>query len=282
MKTLLYRMDCLTNMHVGSGDVNYSIIDNEIEKDPVLKNVAVIHPSGVKGALKEYFGSAGVDEKIINYIFGNGISINDRENSTNTSKVKKTVPGNYKFMGATLMARPLRVSDGAASYILTSSDELLNQQMNLFRALNIKSINGKSIENFSVNINKDVIVVSNTDEVKSIEGKNVTAFNKLQNRDVLTELIGPSFAIASADFLGTQDYPFIARNCLDSNGISQNLWYEEVVPHESVFYFAVMAENEYLDEFKAVMENVIQFGGNASIGYGFAKVHCVAESPEVL
>ena len=48
MKTLIYQVRCLTNMHVGSGDTAYNIIDNEIEKDPVLNNTAVINPSGVK------------------------------------------------------------------------------------------------------------------------------------------------------------------------------------------------------------------------------------------
>ena len=282
MKTLLYRVDCLTNMHVGSGDVNYSIIDKEVEKDPVLKNVAVIHPSGIKGALKEHFESVGVSAAVINHIFGNEVRDND-------SRERKTVAGSYKFMGAMLMARPLRVSKGQVSYVLTTSDELIRHQIKLFNALNIKSINGNSIESFSIMPGKEDILVSNIGEVESVEGKEAKAFSALsKNNDfmaqkaVLETLIGPSFAIAGADFLGAQDYPFMARNHLNENGISQNLWYEEVVPHESIFYFIVMADDKYLDEFKSVMEeNVIQFGGNASIGYGFAKVRCVAESPEV-
>ena len=35
MKTVFYKIDCLTNLHVGSGEVNYNIIDNEVEKDAV-------------------------------------------------------------------------------------------------------------------------------------------------------------------------------------------------------------------------------------------------------
>lgn len=70
----------------------------------------------------------------------------------------------------------------------------------------------------------------------------------------------------------------IARNCLNDQGISENLWYEEIVPHESVFYFPVLADNNYIEEFKNTMENIIQFGANASLGYGLAKVSCFAES----
>ena len=39
------------------------------------------------------------------------------------------------------------------------------------------------------------------------------------------------------------------------------------------------AEN-YQEEFKNKMESIIQFGANASVGCGYAKVHCIAESGE--
>lgn len=46
------------------------------------------------------------------------------------------------------------------------------------------------------------------------------------------------------------------------------------------FYFAVLAEEDYQEKFKNKMESIIQFGANASVGYGYAKVHCIAESGE--
>lgn len=271
MKTLLYRMDCLTNMHVGSGDVNYSIVDNEIEKDPILKNIAVIHSSGIKGALKDYFEHSGYDKDMISYIFGNEIV-------TENPKERRTLPGNYKFFGATLMAKPLRVSDGTVSYVLTTSDELITQQVKLFNDLSIEDIKGNSIENFSVKVDENDILVSHPGEINEVEGIPVKPFDISNAYEVIEALIAPSFAIGDANFFGNQDYPFMVRNCLDENGISKNLWYEEVLPHESVLYFAVMADVKYINEFKKAMENVIQFGGNASIGYGFAKLQCVAES----
>ena len=70
----------------------------------------------------------------------------------------------------------------------------------------------------------------------------------------------------------------MARNCLE-NGISKNLWYEEVVPHESVFVFGVLSDGTKLgdsclqsfDE-KICKDSLIQFGGNATVGYGLTKV----------
>ena len=54
MTANLYFIKCLTNLHVGSGDVNFNIIDEEIEKDPVT-GYPTINASGVKGALRQFF-----------------------------------------------------------------------------------------------------------------------------------------------------------------------------------------------------------------------------------
>ena len=35
MAAIIVNLECITNMHVGNGDVNYNIIDNEVEKDPI-------------------------------------------------------------------------------------------------------------------------------------------------------------------------------------------------------------------------------------------------------
>ena len=75
--------------------------------------------------------------------------------------------------------------------------------------------------------------------------------------------------------------PVLARNHLD-NGISQNLWYEEVVPHEAVFFTAVLTDgtssgDEALESFDQHITgekgySLVQFGGNASVGYGLTKI----------
>ena len=64
--------------------------------------------------------------------------------------------------------------------------------------------------------------------------------------------------------------PVLARNHLES-GVSQNLWYEEVVPRESYFGFTILVPegHEHFDDFNALLQDkVIQLGANATIGYG--------------
>ena len=68
--------------------------------------------------------------------------------------------------------------------------------------------------------------------------------------------------------------PVIARN---SVGEQTNLWYEEVVPHKSIFYFAVVTSTSEADDLldvltESVRGKIIQFGANASVGYGLCKV----------
>lgn len=93
--------------------------------------------------------------------------------------------------------------------------------------------------------------------------------------------------------------PVIARNALD-NGKSVNLWYEEVVPRESIFYTVLCYYNN-LDDTKKdqrgrsdknkfdmayklfeekLLKESIQIGANASIGYGITNFSKLGDSHE--
>ena len=62
--------------------------------------------------------------------------------------------------------------------------------------------------------------------------------------------------------------PIIARNVLD-NGESKNLWYEQVLPAETVLY-TIIQENE--DKLAKELDGqIVQIGANATIGYGYCK-----------
>lgn len=64
--------------------------------------------------------------------------------------------------------------------------------------------------------------------------------------------------------------PIIARNVLE-NGESKNLWYEQVIPAETVFY-TLIDDNED-KTLAAKLENnaIVQIGAGATIGYGYCK-----------
>lgn len=260
MKVYLYKMECLTNMHVGSGDVNYNIIDNEVERDPVT-GLPTINSSGVKGALRNHFKLSAVDDIEQEQFFGSDHY--DGENG-NTTKQDKSKPGNCKFLNANLLLRPMRVSKGNRPYVLVTTKEILEQF-------------NKHLENFSIkeklNIDFSENNLKNKKEIaEKVEGYNVKFLEKKPN-----DFANDQIAVMEHKDYKSVDLPVIARNHLE-NGISQNLWYEEIVPHKSVFYFTVLATDKKINEY--IDGKMIQFGGNASIGYGLTKITKIGESEE--
>ena len=61
--------------------------------------------------------------------------------------------------------------------------------------------------------------------------------------------------------------PIIARNKLD-NGESDNLWYEQILPSETVFYTLFMSKEKLIDD-SLLEKKIVQIGANATIGYGY-------------
>lgn len=244
MSAIMFKLKCITNMHVGSGDVNYNLIDNEIERDPITE-YPVIHASGVKGALREYFGG---DSELVGYrddIFGCGVQ-------------GQTTPGKLKFLEASMLAVPARASGGDCAYYLVSTQNALDayaERVNLF-------LEGSE---------KKSILKVPAKEGRSAEGICLSSG---------TTLLDEEIHIISEEEFKRIPLPVIARNKLES-GISKNVWYEEIVPHQSVFYFTVISDDipenkRLLDKFKESVDNqVIQFGANASIGYGLCRVTVV-------
>ncbi len=236
MKAHLYKMTCLTNMHVGNGDVNYSIIDNEVEKDPVLGE-AVIPASGVKGALRSYASEMKFEK--LNEVFGG-----------------EDIPGKYKFLSANLLARPVRVTKGESIYVLATCKEIIKAYNDLCHGLSMQ--------------NKLHIAESNvTSDAKAEQIEGITV-KKVDNTNLDKMLNNEKWAVLSG--LKDISLPVTARNNLDEKGISKNLWYEEYVPHHSVFYMVIITpgEENLLD--RIINDSVIQFGADASVGCGLVKV----------
>lgn len=70
------------------------------------------------------------------------------------------------------------------------------------------------------------------------------------------------------DCCSDDNLPIIARNVLE-NGESKNLWYEQVLPAETVLYTIIQEKDD--DLVKALDGKMVQIGANATIGYGFCK-----------
>ncbi len=115
-----YMIQCITNLHAGSGDTNYGVIDKLVQRDPVTGH-PTIHASSLKGALREHFEKKQGTKVNTNTVFGKEAKDgNDSET------------GDYKFLSADLLALPVRCTH--RQFVLAFEEGLpaqLNSKMNI-------------------------------------------------------------------------------------------------------------------------------------------------------
>lgn len=277
MKSEFYKIKCITNLHMGSGDINFNIIDNEVQRDPVT-GYASMYSSGIKGALRDHFKSNNQSEECIEKIFGSDIK------KSNGNNKDQSVPGSLKFLSANLLLIPVCSSDEHnVYYMVTTKGILLNavSQMNdisgncadLLKTIN--ALDEKTV--YGADTLKNETKTIGIDGISLNVGNIIPDTIRLFINETLDEN-GENIIIVPDTEYRRVKLPVLARNQLE-NGISKNLWYEEVVPHEAVFVFGVLSDgtdngNTSLSNFATdIKENpVVQFGGNATVGYGLTKV----------
>lgn len=282
----LYKIKALTNVHAGSGEANFGVVDNLVQRDGITGYPAIFS-SSLKGAFREFFSS---------FFEGDSSKLDEIFGSENNS-------GAYRFFQANLLALPLR--SNKKPYFLCFSDEILyglissmnnnfidegrlpkNIMVNLKNGISfINSNKGNSKgESFFANagqIGSDKIKIEDCDVInndsnaaKVIESMACLIEGKSEDAGCLAGKL--AFAGHDTVFKNfAKNLPVIARNHLD-NGQSDNLWYEEVVPRYAMFYFfiGVPKNNKLFDEFNRILEdNIVQIGANATIGYGYCKIN---------
>ncbi|MDZ4809889.1 MAG: RAMP superfamily CRISPR-associated protein [Bacteroidota bacterium] len=218
MNTNIYRIKVITNLHAGSGDAGYGIVDKLVQRD-ATSNIPAIYASGIKGAIREFFDKH-LRKTYLAEVFG------DEGNASTGSRA-----GQYRFLSADLLAIPAPQEQTPYYQLICDSTHIAGLQQKY----------QKLDSGFSIGIQGYT--------------NNAVGFKE-----------------------ACSDLPVIARNHLE-NGQSKNLWYEEVVPHQSEFIMAIQfPENDTnITDFNTSLNgNVIQVGGNATVGYGlcsFSKIN---------
>ncbi len=280
MKYKAFSIRNITNMHVGTGDTTFGVVDKLVQRDPITE-YPIIYSSSLKGAIREYFMEyldmeySNMD--LINYVFGK-----DSNNSGQKNNEGKTTSGNYRFFQANLLAIPVR--SNVKPYFMATTPSLLKDFLTNIKTFGIvdNKIDKNQLKEIDKNQLKEIEKLSMiTPDEKSVlikgELKAKIEDWKTKNDNNIPEnikFLGSNIALFSENNFKqlVQSLPVIARNNLE-NGQSKNLWYEEIVPRESRFYFIVGFGQEYENEFKKKLEaGNVQIGGNASIGYGFTKI----------
>ena len=269
MEAKLFRIRLVTNLHMGSGEANFNFIDNQVQRDPITE-YPNMHPSGIKGALREFFD--GIESKeYVREIFG----------SENTEK-EDNKQGEVSFIEGKLLSIPVR--SNKKSYFMGTTIEIIKEYVEFSKLFGKNTENLKEIEEELKKIeknlsekNRKVCVIGNQEEGLLIESFENDEIGFYQEDDILSKVLGIKDIVILKEEIFKDEIsrrlPVIARNCLE-NGVSKNLWYEEVVPRESVFYIGIVnsQNTEKFEDFcKKIEDNLIQIGANATIGYGFTK-----------
>lgn len=261
----LYKIICNTNMHVGDGDTSYDLIDNRVQRD-VITNYPTINSSSLKGSIREFLKHK-YDEDTAEHIFG-------------SSKLGK---GEYTIFQGMLLSIPMR-SKNSPFYRVTCPQIINDFKVfidNCDYKLDIQEKFDKFLEKVNEDSSRNLLLYNNNDnsnsEVKlTIEGADpkFEIINDNFKKDI-ESLFGENLVVINDKDFKTliEELPVIARNKLE-NGESKNLWYEEIVPRESVFYFGSVYD-EYDEKFDSITKEMIQIGGNATIGYGYCSISSI-------
>lgn len=266
MKAKMFKLTLITNLHMGSGETNFNFIDNQVQRDPIT-SYPNMHASGIKGALREHFDNLeDIEASFVTEIFGS-------ENGVDNSQ-----QGALSFIEGKLLAIPVR--SNKKSYYLGTTKELIKTYLDFAKLL------GKEIEDIDLNElnfdSKKIIFLNNEENnlmIEGIESKEIKFIKNNELKESLERVLGiKDIVIFEEEFFKNDiaaKLPVIPRNKLN-NGKSENLWYEEVVPRESVFYTAIIDSQNKTDKFEKLAEelekNLVQIGANATIGYGFTKI----------
>lgn len=261
MNTIFFRITCLTNLHMGSGESNFDIIDNTVEKDPVTQ-YPMMNASGVKGALREFFErQCGGEDSLVLRLFGSPVRGS-----------KASTPGALRFLSAKLLGRPVQASKGSAAYYIVTSRVALHEYWQLRQTLT-----GQSSPVIPSALSASTAYYALPDGAVGpvgVDGWNAeAALNGDFRQQLLTLFADQGVVLLPEEQLRSISLPISARNYLES-GKSENLWYEEDVPARSSFWFAVQGEQSDLDAFETILPSgsVVQFGGDASVGKGLCLI----------
>jgi len=279
LQTDLYRIINITNLHAGSGDSTYGIVDKQVQRDPITK-LPVVHASSLKGALRECFEVVvKTPSATIETIFGS-------DSKRGKTKLQR---GQFEFFEGRLVSLPVR-SNLQPFYHATSISVLKDLVENIVHfgsaifsereltALNLAFTNDITAGKLQIfgDKNSDLAI----DEYYSANIETCTNVNLKSAVDLLVDtkiLDKPIVLFAKKDWDALLDrLPVIARNNLE-NGISTNLFYEEVVPRQARFVAFVMrpSTHDLLTSELVKVNHRVQIGANATVGYGQCQFECI-------
>jgi CRISPR-associated protein Cmr4 len=264
MAATFYLITAQTNIHPGSGDVNYGIIDKLVQRD-ALTDLPCIYSQSVKGSLREHFeGLNQFDGGFMDVVFG---KTNKKNGKTKIMDKDEGKSGDFIFMQANLLSIPIRSND--KPYYEVTSVGILKDLAATMVQTGFKKSDDELITklkaftpNATISLNGRVKLEDKTVEIESLSN-DLTSFS-LNNIVILDDT-------TFKELTDNHHLPVIARNHLE-NGQSSNLWYEQILPRQTKFYVPIFQTNTEGSRFETEVQSagkLIQIGANATVGYGY-------------
>jgi|GEM_PF-1313660 len=299
----LYQITTYTSLHAGTGRSEFTAIDHQVQRDH--RGFPTIFKSSMKGALSEHFTSIATAKNMKQSAFGGNHSLANQlinlldkmdtvEIDKKTEKALKdklneevsgqTTAGVFNFMDANLFSVPIR-SNVAPFFNVTCTSILKHfvKRLTLFtQGDNYTQLKKELTELLKLTegcVEPTVLLVEGVSPTVPIY---LEEFSYQAKRGILPDTKFPILSTWLDNNLVIVPYqifnhltdnfhlPIIPRNNIE-NGISTNLWYEQVVPPETRFFtFIGYPENNthYSTFISGIDQQIVNIGASISVGYG--------------
>ncbi|MDI9617276.1 MAG: type III-B CRISPR module RAMP protein Cmr4 [Methanothrix sp.] len=263
MKGMMLGMLAETNIHSGAGR-SEGFVDLPVAREAVT-GYPVIAGSSLKGALRDTARESGLDESICKSIFGT----EDRA-------------GDILVSDARLLLLPVRSLTGPYKWITCPHIlERLSRDLKLcglsdgFEVVSVKK--GEAIwsgDHLFLEEREFRRVDGMDEKLKPVRA----ALEKMILHQKTASRLDKQLVIISDDdfqWFASYGLPVAARNRLDENKKSKNLWYEESLAPDTLMYAMVFERRDgALERLKSMFQDnpYLQLGGNETVGMGWFAV----------
>lgn len=250
-------------LHAGVGQT-IGLVDLPLEREKHT-GYPCVYATGVKGALRSYMKQENLEKDTIDAVFG-----------------YEDGAGGWIFTDLKILFFPVRASENSFAWV--TCDHVLTR---FIRDCGI--VTGKQLEDgLKIKSLKtlDMIPEINRDFKKEYILLEDFIFKKPVTAVTSSPVpLHPDFHLSKAykvdndvfDYLVTYATQIIARNKLKEDKTSDNLWYEETLPADTLMYsFIIPSCAGNGTELKKIRDKLIdahiQMGGGETVGYGIMKV----------
>lgn len=284
MKAKLLFTHALTPLHPGTGQ-GTGVIDLPIARE-VATGIPYLPGSSLKGVLRDRYGNKGDSKKL----FGPKPQDIAADNSGASA---------LQFTDQRLLLFPVRSLAGTFAWV--TSPFILQRFARMLGYLDVNDVpripkpkKGEAYTAVSpaILLNDQVIledldftaVTNNESAAKWADWISQRLFPDDAEGEGWRKMFNGRFCILHDDrlsFLLETATEVIARNVLDDNKTSKNLWYEEALPAETVLVGLVTAQpvgsngmnaDDALQKVPELTTGLTQLGGNATVGRGLCRL----------